>query len=330
LVAYDEAGEDVGDREQPLIEGGPTFDPRDPAALAKLIKAAESVPRLTRAEEVALAGRLADGDRDAVGRLLEANVFLILSRVERYVARGRALGLTSQDLFRAAYDRLARDLASPRTRYDGTTTFSTYAVIRIDGAIKDACAAVRRGAKLGPEVACPEDIEARLLALPRPTLRCYYCLDEYRLGSTYENASPGERFDRAMEWWHGHDCESVLVLDPSWEPSEGWRRGRLSWKEIEDACDADVVTWMSIEAARSAGIDYFRADSSGGEDIYVRIRPPTIPEARVRHGLSGYRRGCRCDVCKAANAAKQRRRRARRRTTRDEYPRRATSSDTSG
>lgn len=44
-------------------------------------------------------------------------------------------------------------------------------------------------------------------------------------------------------------------------------------------------------------------------------RPPTEPRP-IDHGVAGYRRGCRCDICKAANTAQVRRWRGSRRTRR--------------
>jgi RNA polymerase primary sigma factor len=107
-----------------------------------------SIPMLTRDEEVALAKRIEQGDKDAFDMMVSANLRLVVSVAKRY----KDTGLTLLDLCQEGNIGLMR--AATRYKWASGNAFSTYATWWIRQAITRAIADKGRTVRLPVYVAC--------------------------------------------------------------------------------------------------------------------------------------------------------------------------------
>lgn len=126
------------DMEKALEQEGIKVDP----PLRVYIREVHECPLLTAEEEDALARRMAEGDREAGDRLIEANLRLVLSVARRFADRGVPLG----DLIQEG----SLGLMQAAEKFDGTKgyRFSTYAVWWIRRAVSRAVADQSRVVRL--------------------------------------------------------------------------------------------------------------------------------------------------------------------------------------
>jgi RNA polymerase sigma factor (sigma-70 family) len=133
---------DEGD--EPLVlelEADPELDESEASgsapgrpALSIYLQEISRIPLLSREQEVELAKRVADGDRDAERRMVEANLRLVVMVARRYQNRGLPLG----DLIEEGNLGLLR--AVQKFRWERGTRFSTYGTWWIRQAIVRALA----------------------------------------------------------------------------------------------------------------------------------------------------------------------------------------------
>jgi RNA polymerase primary sigma factor len=106
----------------------------DHDSLTTYLREIASVPRLTPAEEQELGKRIAAGDKEALHRLVEANLRLVITVARRY----RHVGIALQDLVQEGNLGLLR--AAQTFDYRTGNRFSTYAVWWIRQAVSRAFA----------------------------------------------------------------------------------------------------------------------------------------------------------------------------------------------
>lgn len=107
--------------DDPADAGTDLLEPSARSVLSVYLKEISRIPLLAREEEVALARRVAAGDREAERRMVEANLRLVVKLAKRYAGRGLPL----PDLIEEGNLGLLR--AVQKYRPDKGTKFSTYA-----------------------------------------------------------------------------------------------------------------------------------------------------------------------------------------------------------
>lgn len=107
--------------DDPADAGTDLLEPSARSVLSVYLKEISRIPLLAREEEVALARRVAAGDREAERRMAEANLRLVVKLAKRYAGRGLPL----PDLIEEGNLGLLR--AVQKYRPDKGTKFSTYA-----------------------------------------------------------------------------------------------------------------------------------------------------------------------------------------------------------
>ena len=138
VTAEAELFDTAEDMEKALEQEGIRVD----TPLRIYIREVHECPMLTAEEEAALARRVAEGDREAGGRLIEANLRLVLSVARRFADRGVPFG----DLIQEG----SLGLMQAAEKFDGTKgyRFATYAVWWIRRAISRAVADQSRVVRL--------------------------------------------------------------------------------------------------------------------------------------------------------------------------------------
>jgi RNA polymerase primary sigma factor len=127
------------DAEDPAAEPDGAADADEPAgpgrpALSIYLQEISRIPLLSREEELALAKRVATGDKDAERRMVEANLRLVVMIARRYNHRGLPLG----DLIEEGNLGLLR--AVQKFQWQRGTRFSTYGTWWIRQAVVRALA----------------------------------------------------------------------------------------------------------------------------------------------------------------------------------------------
>jgi RNA polymerase primary sigma factor len=107
-----------------------------------------NIPMLTRDEEIALAKRIEQGDKNAIDTMVAANLRLVVSVAKRY----KDTGLTLLDLCQEGNIGLMR--AAKRYKWQSGNAFSTYATWWIRQAITRAIADKGRTVRLPVYVNC--------------------------------------------------------------------------------------------------------------------------------------------------------------------------------
>jgi len=195
--------------EPPVVEAEASAVPSGRPALTIYLREISRIPLLSRDEELEIAKRVAAGDQDAVRRMVEANLRLVVMIARRYMNRGLSL----PDLIEEGNLGLLR--AVQKYRWERGTRFSTYATWWIRQAIVRALAN-----------------QARLIRLPVhvEALFAKYRREKERL--TQELDRPPELAEIARELKvpveHLEGLEEVAATPLSLEAPVGEGKGVLS------------------------------------------------------------------------------------------------------
>jgi RNA polymerase primary sigma factor len=257
-------------------KGGVVMDDR--RAFERYLRDLQDLPLITADQEAELAGRIQDGDRDALKKLVEANLRFVVSVARQFQGQGLSLA-----------DLVAEGnvgLIEAAKRFDGTKGFKfiSYAVWWIRQAILAALAKQSRIVRL------PQNKIGQLHKIQRESSRLQQQLHRdpkcaevaKKLGTEEENISNTLALskvylslDAPLKEDSKEDLKSLLVDDSQPAPDRSlWKDSLIS--QVKDSLE-------TLDPRESKVIKYYfgidREDSMTLEEIGVRLK---LTRERVR------------------------------------------------